>query len=60
MSENAPTNPKRLEFEEKLKQYEEMMEDIWRDTYYSMTWKRESEPKQTTQNTSATMKGRKP
>ena len=56
---NAPRNPKELELEEKLKQYEEMMEDIWRDTFYWMTWKRESEPKQTIPNTSATMKDRK-
>ena len=54
---NAPRNPKELEFEEKLREYEEKMCDIWRDTYYSMTWKRESEPKQTTQSTSATTNG---
>ena len=54
---NAPRNPKELELEERLREFEEMMEDIWQGTYYWMTWKRESEPKQTTQNTSATTNG---
>lgn len=57
MSENAPRNPKELEFEEKLKEYEEKMEDIWQGTYYLMTLKQESRQKQTIPNTSATTNG---